>query len=190
MFDVLAPVYDDLRKIIESGELVELEDIIQKEDQEPLNVLDVGGGTGNHVKSIFESKENVDYHLLDKSTSMIDVAEYPKFIVKGDALNLPYQDETFDYVFCIDAIHHFKDRYKALKEMKRVVKYRGQIIIVDLDPNSMITKFISLAEKALGEPGLFFEIHELRELFKEDYEIRLKKLKGYIYFFQAVKLCC
>jgi len=50
---------------------------------------------------------------------------------KGSATQLDFPDEHFEGVYCIEVLQHVPDFPKAIKEMARVVKKNGQIIIVD-----------------------------------------------------------
>ena len=58
--------------------------------------------------------------------------ENVSFLV-GDMTNLPFQDKTFDYVFCprfsINAVATFSQRKRAIEEMLRVVKDDGNVFI-------------------------------------------------------------
>lgn len=47
----------------------------------------------------------------------------------GNAEDLPYQDKYFDKVVCSSSLEHFKDDIKALKEMHRVLKPNGSVVL-------------------------------------------------------------
>ena len=44
---------------------------------------------------------------------------------------LPFADETFDAVVCIDAINHLPDRLRVFREWRRVLKANGRILFTD-----------------------------------------------------------
>jgi tRNA (uracil-5-)-methyltransferase TRM9 len=51
----------------------------------------------------------------------------------GTMTNLPYEDNKFDFVYCIAALHHLETvelRSQAIQEMIRVCKPKGQIFIL------------------------------------------------------------
>lgn len=50
-------------------------------------------------------------------------------IIRGDVHNLPFASESFDVVIALDALEHFKDDLHVLREIKRVLKKRGMLII-------------------------------------------------------------
>lgn len=47
----------------------------------------------------------------------------------AQAEKLPFKDNTFDYIVCIGSLEHFDSPEKALKEMSRVIKPNGRILI-------------------------------------------------------------
>lgn len=55
--------------------------------------------------------------------------------VKADATNLPYADETFDFIVSTDVFEHVPDAEKLVSETKRVLKPGGRAFIVISDPS-------------------------------------------------------
>ena len=53
-------------------------------------------------------------------------------IIQGDALNIPFEDNTFDVAGIAFGIRNIPDRERALKEMLRVTTPGGQIIILEM----------------------------------------------------------
>jgi len=111
-------------------------------------ILDVGTGTGKQAFAF--AKKGYDVIGVDLSEDMLNVAykknKYGnvKFEV-ADATNLPFEDNSFD-VSCVSfALHDMPStiREKALKEMARVTKPKGMLVIVDYAlPKSKISKFL------------------------------------------------
>jgi len=111
-------------------------------------ILDVGTGTGKQAFAF--AKKGYDVIGVDLSEDMLNVAykknKYGnvKFEV-ADATNLPFEDNSFD-VSCVSfALHDMSStiREKALKEMARVTKPKGMLVIVDYAlPKSKISKFL------------------------------------------------
>lgn len=96
-------------------------------------VLDLGCGDGR-LFQIFRDK-NIDYTGIDISEKLIEIAKRKnpntKFIV-GDALKLPFPDNSFTKVFNIAVLHHIpskKLRLQLLSEAKRVLKPDGLLIL-------------------------------------------------------------
>jgi ubiquinone/menaquinone biosynthesis C-methylase UbiE len=53
-------------------------------------------------------------------------------IIQGGAEELPFDDNSFDAAMAILTVHHWSDRAKGLKEMRRVT--RGEIVILTYGP--------------------------------------------------------
>ncbi len=155
MFDKIAPVYDYFSWIflpnIKRDILKDLQ--IDKNDK----VLDVGGGTGKLIETMLEENPRVSGYVLDRSKKMLKRASSEGEVIVGDSSTLPFESKCFDFIFCIDALHHFENKNKSLMELMRVSKTDGEIIILELDPNNYIAKFVEYGENILGEPSNFYE---------------------------------
>lgn len=99
-----------------------------------VNLLDVGCGTG-YLLELLRKQKAAEYHGLDLSPEMLKAAR-KKFgddvvLVEGVADNLPYEDNTFDVVTCVQSFHHYPNPDKAMLEAYRVLKPRGLYILSD-----------------------------------------------------------
>jgi ubiquinone/menaquinone biosynthesis C-methylase UbiE len=56
----------------------------------------------------------------------IDLERFPVELVECDADRLPFKDETFDGIVCMNSLHHFADYQIILEEMFRVLKEGGR----------------------------------------------------------------
>ena len=95
-------------------------------------VLDLGCGPGFWVEQI--SKQNPKKIIAcDLTQKAIDLAKKRcDFLsinniefVKGNAENLPFDDNKFDFINCQGVIHHTPDTQKAIQEIKRCLKSGG-----------------------------------------------------------------
>jgi len=110
-------------------------------------ILDVGCGT-------FFSQQFFPYAKMtgiDASKEMITLAQGNIFLGKAEAL--PCDNDSFDVIISVSAIHNFVDPEQALKEMKRVLKKRGRV-------------GITLLKKVHRE-------HELIQLITSSFSVRL-----------------
>lgn len=116
----------------------------------PKKILDVATGTGAQAYAL--AKLGFDVTGIDLSTRMLDQAR-KKFdsslklkFLQGDATNLPFKDSSFDAVSISLALHDmpYEIELLALKEMKRVAKKGGKILVVDyMEPaKGWLAKFI------------------------------------------------
>ena len=65
----------------------------------------------------FKKMKNLDYISADLYSPIVDV--------KADILDLPFEDESFDIVFCNHVLEHIEDDKKAISELYRVMKKGG-----------------------------------------------------------------
>jgi ubiquinone/menaquinone biosynthesis C-methylase UbiE len=114
---------------------------------EGLLVLDVGCGTGYTTKGILNQKGLCEVVGLDMNPVQLGRAiknlrgeKARTFLSRGDAENLPFVDETFDVVVSIGAIEYFPNPEQAVKEMTRVAK-RGGVVVVGGPEYTWFRKF-------------------------------------------------
>ena len=102
-------------------------------------VLEVSAGTGKDSQLIAKKlNQQGSLTLLDITPSMLKKARnnlkdftIPIDYIAGTACSLPFQDNTFDALYCFAGVGHFPDIKKALKEMARVVKAGGKIVFCE-----------------------------------------------------------
>lgn len=95
-------------------------------------ILDLAAGTGTSSKAF--TKSGAKIISCDFSIGMLKEGKkrYPKLnFSAGDALSLPFKDETFDAVTISFGIRNVNDVQKALIEMLRVTKKGGRIVICE-----------------------------------------------------------
>jgi len=59
------------------------------------------------------------------------IAERLRFMVADATRPLPFEDNTFDALLCIDSMNHFPNRGESLKEWCRILKPGGRAIFTD-----------------------------------------------------------
>src|SRR6516164_3170521 len=100
------------------------------EDLRGLRVLDVAGGDGYWAARA--RRRGARAVALDISWAKLrrgrELTAAPA-LVRGDALDLPFADGSFDRVMSICAIEHFDDGARALAEMARVLGPGGELVM-------------------------------------------------------------
>jgi demethylmenaquinone methyltransferase/2-methoxy-6-polyprenyl-1,4-benzoquinol methylase len=84
--------------------------------------------------------------------------------VLADAAALPLADASCDGALCLDALHHFRDPRRALREVARVLRPGGRLVIEDLDARRGPVRALGRLEALFGEPGTFWTPPELAAL--------------------------
>ncbi|MEI0493037.1 class I SAM-dependent methyltransferase [Brachyspira intermedia] len=97
-------------------------------------LLDIGSGTG-YLINMLKDKEMTEFYGLDLSEEMIKIAESKNIknaqFILGSANKLPFDDDTFDIVTCIQSFHHYPYPNEAMREAYRVLKKGGLYILSD-----------------------------------------------------------
>ena len=82
-----------------------------------------------------------DRHFFNVKKSDIRVYPEHKSVEEINSESLPFSDESFDCVIAKDVLHHFKNPYLSLSEIKRVLK-PGGVFIVSEPYWSLLGRFI------------------------------------------------
>jgi demethylmenaquinone methyltransferase/2-methoxy-6-polyprenyl-1,4-benzoquinol methylase/phosphoethanolamine N-methyltransferase len=111
-----------------------------------MNILDVGCGTGSLTVAA-KKKQGIEGNVvgIDPSSNMVELAQQKadkagvgvEFRV-GVIENLEFDDDHFDLVLSSLMMHHLTDDLKeiGLREIQRVVKPGGKLLIIELDPGA------------------------------------------------------
>lgn len=170
---LLAPFYDVFASPFLSGMREQVVSFTNA--QKGSKVLDVATGTGEQALAF--AKQNYEVVGIDLSESMLNVAKKKnkyrnaKFEV-ADATDLPFEESSFDVSSVSFALHEMPLSIgeKVLKEMVRVTKPKGIVVIVDYDlPKNRIAKFLIYRFTALYEPEYY------KKFIKSDLEALLKR---------------
>lgn len=97
------------------------------------HVLDVGCGTGIVAREAISRVGPTGQVIgLDLNAEMLAVAKKLNSKIRwhqGDALDMPFEDETFDVVVCQFVLMYLPNRVAAIKEMLRVLKPNGRLAL-------------------------------------------------------------
>lgn len=115
-------------------------------DSRDIKILDAGCGTGEFAMKLKSCKKEASVYGLDISPDMIRIAR-AKFDGEidfrvGDVEHMPYEDNQFDYLTCSHSFHHYPHKKKAVKEMYRILKNKGKIMIIDGYKDNLLGRFI------------------------------------------------
>jgi ubiquinone/menaquinone biosynthesis C-methylase UbiE len=135
-YDVVASVYD---KRYETNPLDGVRVVLQRFIGESgcVDAAEVGCGTGHWLAELAGWVRTAAG--LDLSAEMLDrarAAAPSAHVVRGRAEKLPWATGSFDRLFCINAMHHFADANAFMVEARRVLRPRGALMIVGLDPHT------------------------------------------------------
>jgi len=165
-----------------------------KEELDALAVRWQGGNLLNigcaHGPDFLPFRQSFELYGLDSSPAMLKqaVRYSTKFkcyvnLVAGDAVSLPFPDNSFDWAISVAAYHHIRGREKraeAFEELRRVLKPKGEAFVTVWNRGQPRFWFRSkeqqvpwrLKEKTVYRYYYLFSYAELRKLLiKADWEI-------------------
>ena len=141
MFDNIAPKYDLLNHVLSMKIDVLWRNTLVKwmNKDAPKLVLDVATGTGDLAIAV-QKGTGAEVVGLDLSQQMLNVGidKIKKLnlnqkisMQKGDAENLPFEDNKFDAVSVAFGVRNFENLEKGLAELRRVVKENSGVYILE-----------------------------------------------------------
>ena len=153
VFHSVAEEYDLMNDVMSLGMhrawkqmLIELSELA-----EGSMALDIASGTADIPKLITEKFKSVSVHVTDINESMLSLGKERSInenffqncsftLASGESL--PYKDDTFDLVSVGFGLRNFTNKEQGLKEMKRVLKPGGVLLILEFSKptNSIFSK--------------------------------------------------
>jgi MPBQ/MSBQ methyltransferase len=100
-------------------------------------VLDVGCGFGGTLEAATKwpsmrlTGVNIDNRQLEICRSAA-IGGSTLSLVLADACALPFRSRSFDRIFCVEAMFHFRDRATFLREAASVLRNDGRLVISDI----------------------------------------------------------
>jgi ubiquinone/menaquinone biosynthesis C-methylase UbiE len=169
-FDQLAPTWD---KELTRERLKCLGNIVKELGIKPgYYVLDIGSGTGVLLPFlIVELGDEGKVIALDFSAEMLGQAQAKNFppivgFAQADVLAIPLADNSVDLAICNSVFPHFTDKVKALKEIARVLRNNGRLVICHTMSRAMINQLHQSAGGIVAS-DLLPDESQLRGLIKQ-----------------------
>ena len=148
MFDGVANRYDFLNDLLSLGRTKAWRRVVTTiiGPKPGIKILDIAAGTGASTRPLVDA--GADVIAVDFSAGMINVGKKRnkdiKF-VQGDALNLPFEDNSFDVTTISFGLRNTSNINLALKDALRVTKAGGRIVIAEFShPSNFLFRKIYL----------------------------------------------
>ena len=143
LFETIAPKYDFMNDVISFRRHKAWRKYTMKRmDMKPgQNALDVCCGTCDWAIDMANASGTGTIVGLDFSQNMLDVGavkvqrqglDRQIELVQGNAMNLPFEDNSFDFATIGFGLRNVPDYVQALSEMRRVVKPGGKVVCLEL----------------------------------------------------------
>jgi tRNA (cmo5U34)-methyltransferase len=157
------------------------------ETRNVVNILDLGCGTGNELRRIFQKAPNARVKAIDLSNQMLKklMIKYKPYlgqmeIVRGSYLTIPFEEAHYDYVVSVYTMHHFtadtkrKLYTKILRSLKPGGKYiEGDCVVSPEKEQQLLENYykslelVDDSQNKLYHMDIPFSIETQIHLFKE-----------------------
>ena len=172
--------------------------LAQNEISAQCQVADIGCGEGFVSRLLWHNFPNLQLKALDFDTQAIAKAKQnsPKEIVflQGDVYRLPFKDESFDVVFCLEVLEHLKNPERALDELCRVTN-KTLILSVPHEPFFCLGNLLS-GKNVLrwGNPCdhlQFFTLKKFQTFLKQNLSAvyKFEIYRGFVWNIAVIKKC-
>jgi len=157
-------------------------------------VLDLACGPGNFTRNIARYSKDTKIvgfdlakQMLKRAVDLSPVSEYANVCyMRGDALAMPFESETFDAVMCCAALQLFTDYDRALGEISRVLKPGGAFVCQTIVTRNTAPLWLRFADRILRFG--YFRLDDLKDqLDRLHMNITEEESSKVSYIFRAVK---
>jgi demethylmenaquinone methyltransferase/2-methoxy-6-polyprenyl-1,4-benzoquinol methylase len=193
MFDNIVHRYDFLNRLLSFGQDIRWRKKMAKKtiNHKTQMVLDLAVGTGDSTKALL--KEKIKVIGADISFEMLKIAKKKiqnNFtLLCASVYQLPFKDKTFDAVTCAFGIRNMHETENALKEIYRVIKEGGKIVILEFSlPSGFLRKpFLFYLKKVIPLIASLFSLRyayeylgfSIESLYKPDEFVKILKNCGF-----------
>jgi demethylmenaquinone methyltransferase/2-methoxy-6-polyprenyl-1,4-benzoquinol methylase len=182
-FDIIAPFYD---RVIHKLDLNRLTDLLKLPARG--RMLDAGGGTGrvsSRLRSLID-----EIVVCDLSLSMLKQAKKKGRLltVQTHVEQLPFPNESFERIVVVDALHHFCDQRESIRELLRVLKTGGRLVLEEPNIDNFIIKWVALAEKLALMRSVFYSSDEIVDMIKDQgFNARVESYGRFFFWVLIIK---
>lgn len=156
------------------------------------NVLEIGCGQGVGTKLIQKLFKPKKITAIDLDPKMVErakerVKSKTIHFQQGDASKLTFKDDQFDAIFDFGILHHIPNWKDAIRELHRVLKPGGEVILEDLSIESFrLPIFGWLLYAILDHP--YQQMYSRKEFydFVEENDFKIEAKKQNIFWFNLV----
>lgn len=195
----LNPIFDSLCSIIGLGKRYRAQVIktLPITKGKKLKVLDAGCGTGSLAVEVKKKYPKIELYAIDIDDSILERAikksKKEKVIIsfkKTPIQNTEFPENYFDYIYTSLVLHHLKtkDKQKAIKELHRILKRGGTLIVSDFGKPKNIVQYTVAWFTVLMEEGRDNYRGKIPSMLEEQFKkVKILKRYGLIEMLQGEK---
>jgi SAM-dependent methyltransferase len=117
---------------------------------------------------LFRNQKNIQYTTTDLFSPLADV--------KADICDLPFENNTYDIIFCNHVLEHIPDDTKAMQELFRVLKPGGMAILQIPQELARATTFSDDSITDQKERAAIFGQYDHVRIYGRDYFDKLRRI--------------
>lgn len=160
-FENLAHVFSEKIEKNDGRYQIILSNILELNCDRKIKICDVGCGKGRYLRNLLTENINAEFYGIDISEEVLqNITEKEISTTIGTLTDIPYINETFDIVYTVEALEHAVHTKNAIKELVRVSKVGGKIIIIDKNIDK-------LGQLELFSYERWFDITQIKQIAKE-----------------------
>ena len=203
MFNMLAQNYDKINNIMSFGthKIAKFKSLSNLNIKPHDNILDLCCGTGDLSNMLKQIQPDCCVTGMDFSEQMLKIARNKNSNIKfiqGDATDIPFYDNSFDIVTMGFGLRNIQNAEKAVEEIYRILKPKGQFLHLDFGKKNLITRIHNkliplMVNNFTDTPSAYKYLVKSKEIFPEpkdlikDFESKGFKLqKREDYFFGVI----
>ena len=124
-----AAAFEATRHLSDDGLAAWREAVIRHLDPRPgMRVLDLGSGTGMWARAFTAWYDRIEVVAVEPAEAMRARSMFQP-VLPGDAERIPLDDRSVDAAWISTVIHHVPDLARAARELRRVVRPGGRVLI-------------------------------------------------------------
>lgn len=156
--------FDQMRAAIEPDDFVE--QMLAPSQASGKRVLDVGCGNGYMLAKFARSGTTVvgidlTAKALDVTKKRMKLSGLTAKLTQADSADLPFADQSFDVVYSLGVLHHSPDTEKSFREIHRVLRPGGEIVVMVYNKNSVFYRLRIPAMKYFNTDFRGWSIQEI-----------------------------
>jgi ubiquinone/menaquinone biosynthesis C-methylase UbiE len=165
-----------------------LQYILKDEIKDDGIILDIGSYDGEISYRLKKISPNLNITVLDVDQSGLEIANKKGLnTLCCSALKIPIENEQVDIIICLDVIEHIVEDHILVKEISRVLKTNGKVILTTPMKNGVNFPFVNKQKvlninKKWGHVRLGYSIEDLENLFQKNNLSIVKKTKYFNFF--------
>ncbi|MBN2203311.1 MAG: methyltransferase domain-containing protein [Candidatus Aenigmarchaeota archaeon] len=137
-------------------------------------VLDIGCGAGFNLK-------NKNWYGIDMDKEAIKMSKKKGIVKLGSISKIPFKNNTFEGVCCLEVIEHVPGKKSPVKEITRVLRTGGRVVISTPNPRLInFAKRLGWSDDVHDSKDYFIEEKELINIFKKN-GFKLKEARHFFW---------